>query len=134
MFKMSRDPRVTRFGARLRHTHIDELPQFFNILRGEMSLVGTRPPTPAEVRQYASHHHRRISFKPGLTGLWQVRGNREVPDFEDVVRLDTEYIERWSLWLDAKILALTLRKVYRELLTAMPEDDRETARSDSAET
>ena len=116
MFKMKSDPRVTNFGQLLRRTHIDEIPQFLNVLRGEMSLVGTRPPTPDEVSGYRPHHHRRISFKPGLTGLWQVRGNEEVPDFEDVVKLDTEYIDQWSLWLDMKIIGMTVRKVYREML------------------
>lgn len=133
MFKMRDDPRVTRLGARLRRTHIDELPQFLNVLRGEMSLVGTRPPTPAEVREYDSHHHRRISFKPGLTGLWQIRGNDEVPDFEEVVRLDTEYIDRWSLWLDVRIVAMTLRKVYRSVIADLRESSA-TERKDVAET
>lgn len=111
MFKLKKDPRVTPTGKQLRERHLDELPQFWNVLKGEMSLVGTRPPTPYEVEQYDPHHHRRLSMKPGLTGLWQVRGNGEVSDFEDVVKLDCEYIDNWSLWLDLKIIAQTAWKV-----------------------
>jgi exopolysaccharide biosynthesis polyprenyl glycosylphosphotransferase len=113
IFKMKDDPRVIPTGRVLRHRHLDELPQFWNVLKGEMSLVGTRPPTPDEVAQYQPHHHRRISMKPGITGLWQLSGNGAVNDFEDVVRLDWEYITNWSLWLDCKILAKTVGKVVR---------------------
>lgn len=113
IFKLSNDPRVTPTGRRLRRRHLDELPQFFNVLRGEMSLVGTRPPTEDEVTVYDEHHHRRLSMKPGLTGLWQLSGNGAVRDFEDVVKLDCEYIDNWSLWLDLKIMARTMAKVMR---------------------
>ena len=113
IFKMKDDPRVTSIGRTLRRRHLDELPQFWNVLRGEISLVGTRPPTPNEVAQYQHHHYRRLSMRPGLTGLWQVYGNGGVKDFEDIVRLDCEYIDNWSLWLDCKILAKTVVKVMR---------------------
>jgi exopolysaccharide biosynthesis polyprenyl glycosylphosphotransferase len=113
IFKMKDDPRVTRIGKTLRRRHLDELPQFWNVLRGEISLVGTRPPTPNEVAQYQHHHYRRLSMRPGLTGLWQVYGNGGVKDFEDIVRLDCEYIDNWSIWLDCKILAKTVVKVMR---------------------
>ena len=113
VFKMKDDPRVTPTGHVLRRRHLDELPQFWNVLKGEMSLVGTRPPTPDEVAQYLPHHHRRLSMKPGITGFWQLNGNWAVNDFEDIVRLDCEYIDKWSLWLDCKILAKTVAKVLR---------------------
>ena len=113
IFKMKDDPRVIPIGHVLRRRHLDELPQFWNVLRGEISLVGTRTPTPNEVSQYQPHHHRRLSMKPGLTGLWQLNGNGAVNDFEDVVKLDCEYIDTWSLWLDCKILAKTVVKVVR---------------------
>jgi exopolysaccharide biosynthesis polyprenyl glycosylphosphotransferase len=113
IFKMKDDPRVTPTGGVLRRRHLDELPQFWNVLKGEMSLVGTRPPTPNEVAEYRPHHHRRLSMKPGITGLWQLNGNEAVNDFEDVVRLDWEYITNWSLWLDCKVLAKTAVKVVR---------------------
>jgi len=111
IFKLSNDPRVTPTGRKLRRRHLDELPQFWNVLRGEMSLIGTRPPTEDEVAAYDEHHHRRLSMKPGLTGLWQLNGNGAVKDFEDVVKLDCNYIDHWSLWLDVKILAKTVAKV-----------------------
>jgi exopolysaccharide biosynthesis polyprenyl glycosylphosphotransferase len=113
IFKIKDDPRVTPSGSALRRRHLDELPQFWNVLRGEISLVGTRPPTPDELAQYLSHHHRRLSMKPGITGLWQLAGNGTVDDFESVVKLDCEYIDNWSLWLDCKILAKTVVKVVR---------------------
>jgi lipopolysaccharide/colanic/teichoic acid biosynthesis glycosyltransferase len=108
---MREDPRVTPTGKTLRERHLDELPQFWNVLKGEMSLVGTRPPTTMEVEHYDPHHHRRLSMKPGVTGLWQVKGNGEINDFEEVVKLDCEYIDNWSLWLDLKIIAKTVVKV-----------------------
>ena len=111
IFKMKDDPRVTPTGRSLRERHLDELPQFWNVLKGEMSLVGTRPPTTSEFEVYDSHHYRRLSIKPGLTGLWQLKGNDKVTDFEDVVKLDCEYIDNWSLWLDCKIIAKTVVKM-----------------------
>jgi lipopolysaccharide/colanic/teichoic acid biosynthesis glycosyltransferase len=98
-------------GRLLRSRHLDELPQFWNVLRGEMSLVGPRPPTAQEVSGYSSHHRRRLSMKPGITGLWQIHGNGVISDFEEIVKLDCKYIDDWSLWLDCKILLKTIPKV-----------------------
>jgi len=109
IFKMRNDPRVTRVGQFLRRMSLDELPQFWNVLLGEMSLVGTRPPTPEEVAGYEYKHRKRICIKPGITGLWQVSGRNDIRDFDEVVRLDIEYIDQWSLWLDVKILLKTFR-------------------------
>jgi exopolysaccharide biosynthesis polyprenyl glycosylphosphotransferase len=106
-FKVDGDPRVTRVGRFLRRTSLDELPQVWNVLRGEMSLVGPRPPLPAEVRDYDLWHRRRLSMKPGITGLWQVRGRRD-PEFDHWVEADLEYIDRWSLWLDVQIMFRTI--------------------------
>ncbi|AEI39533.1 sugar transferase [Paenibacillus mucilaginosus] len=108
MFKMDDDPRITPIGRFLRKTSLDELPQFLNILKGEMSLVGTRPPTVDEVSRYKTHHYRRISIKPGLTGMWQIKGRSEVTNFDQVVQLDTAYIDQWSVWLDIKIIFRTV--------------------------
>ena len=113
MFKMDDDPRVTKVGKFIRRTSIDELPQFWNVLRGDMSLVGTRPPTVDEYEQYDSHHKRRLSMKPGITGLWQVSGRSDIQDFEEVVKLDVTYIDHWSLALDLRILAKTVTVVLR---------------------
>ena len=96
MFKMDNDPRITKVGRFIRKFSIDELPQFYNVLRGDMSLVGTRPPTLDEFEQYSSHHKRRLSMRPGITGLWQVSGRSQIEDFEEVVRLDCQYIDNWS--------------------------------------
>jgi exopolysaccharide biosynthesis polyprenyl glycosylphosphotransferase len=112
LFKIRNDPRITRVGAFLRRTSLDELPQFWNVLRGEMSLVGTRPPTPDEVAIYENWQRRRICIKPGITGLWQVSGRNEIRHFDEVVRLDLEYIDRWNLWLDIKILLKTVLVVF----------------------
>ena len=112
MFKMEDDPRVTKVGKFIRKTSIDELPQFFDVLRGDMSLVGTRPPTVDEYKQYESHHKRRLSMKPGITGLWQVSGRSDIEDFEEVVKLDVAYIDNWSLWGDVKILFKTIYVVF----------------------
>ena len=112
MFKMKEDPRVTKIGKFLRKTSIDELPQFLNILMGEMSLVGTRPPTVEEFRQYEARHRRRLSIKPGLTGLWQVSGRNNIDDFEDVVKYDLEYIDNWSVGMDIKLILKTLAVVF----------------------
>jgi len=106
-FKVTRDPRVTRVGRALRRTSLDELPQLWNVLRGEMSLVGPRPPLPNEVAQYDIWHRRRLSMKPGMTGLWQVSARRD-PDFDQWVEQDLEYIDSWSLVLDFKIIARTV--------------------------
>ncbi len=108
IFKIREDPRVTRLGRFLRRYHIDELPQFWNVLRGEMSLVGARPPTVDEAAKYERHHWRRLDMKPGLTGLWQVSGNGSVYDFEQVVEMDRWYVDNWSLLLDLKILVKTV--------------------------
>ena len=106
-FKLSADPRITRTGRFLRRSSLDELPQLWNVLRGEMSLVGPRPPLPDEVAGYDVWHRRRLSMKPGMTGLWQVRGRHDA-DFDRWVRLDLDYIYRWSLWLDIKIILRTI--------------------------
>lgn len=112
MFKMTDDPRITKVGKFIRKTSIDELPQFFNVLKGDMSLVGTRPPTLDEYNRYESHHKRRLSMKPGITGMWQVSGRSNIEDFEEVVKLDVAYIDHWSIWLDFKILAKTVLVVF----------------------
>ncbi|MBC8018046.1 MAG: sugar transferase, partial [Verrucomicrobia bacterium] len=112
IFKIANDPRITPVGRFLRKTSLDELPQFWNVLLGEMSLVGTRPPTPDEVATYEDWHRRRICIKPGITGLWQVSGRSEITDFDEIVRLDLRYIDRWNLWLDIKILLKTCWVVF----------------------
>ena len=107
VYKLVDDPRITPVGRFLRKTSLDELPQFFNVLRGEMSLVGPRPPIPYEVAAYQTWHRRRVlQVKPGITGLWQVTGRSRV-SFDDMVRLDLQYATAWSLWLDLKILMRT---------------------------
>jgi exopolysaccharide biosynthesis polyprenyl glycosylphosphotransferase len=106
-FKITNDPRVTSAGRFLRRTSLDELPQLVNVLRGDMSLVGPRPPLPTEVEGYDLWHRRRLSMKPGMTGLWQVRDRRS-SNFDTWVQADLEYIDRWSLWLDLKILVRTI--------------------------
>jgi exopolysaccharide biosynthesis polyprenyl glycosylphosphotransferase len=111
-FKITDDPRLTRTGRFLRATSLDELPQIWNVLRGEMSLVGPRPPLPREVEGYDLWHRRRLSMKPGITGLWQVQGRREA-DFDRWVELDLAYIDRWSIWLDFKIMARTIPAVFQ---------------------
>jgi exopolysaccharide biosynthesis polyprenyl glycosylphosphotransferase len=110
LFKMRRDPRVTRVGRWLRRFSLDELPQLFNVLGGSMSLVGPRPPLPAEVERYDSSVSRRLLVKPGLTGLWQISGRSDL-SWEEAVRLDLRYVENWSLALDALILVKTVRAV-----------------------
>lgn len=107
VFKMKRDPRVTRFGRFMRRFSIDELPQLFNVLRGDMSLVGPRPPIPDEVDMYETWHRRRLSMKPGLTCIWQVSGRNKV-DFEHWMDMDLQYIDKFSLWLDFTILVRTV--------------------------
>ena len=108
MFKIKDDPRITKIGKFIRTSSIDELPQFINILKGDMSLIGTRPPTVDEVKIYENHHRRRISIKPGITGLWQVSGRSSIQDFDEFVRLDTKYIDEWSILLDIKIIFKTI--------------------------
>lgn len=108
MFKMDNDPRITKVGQFIRKTSIDELPQFFNVLKGDMSLVGTRPPTVDEFEQYNIYYRRRLSITPGLTGMWQVSGRSDIKDFDDVVKLDLKYIDEWSLKQDVKILIQTI--------------------------
>ncbi len=110
--KVKNDPRITRAGNILRRTSLDELPQFLNVLRGEMSVVGARPPIPYEVEDYDLRHRKRLDMKPGITGLWQVSGRNRLT-FEEMVRIDLFYIENWSLWLDLKIILLTLPAVLR---------------------
>lgn len=112
VYKMTNDPRITRIGAILRKTSLDELPQFINVLRGDMSLVGPRPPIAYECHEYDIWHRRRVlEVKPGITGLWQVRGRSRVR-FDDMVRLDLQYVRTWSLWLDLQILAQTPRALF----------------------
>ena len=125
MFKMDFDPRIignkilpdgrkkTGIGQFIRKTSLDEFPQFFNIFKGDMSLVGTRPPTLDEWEQYEPHHRARMAFRPGLTGIWQVSGRSNITDFEEVVKLDTKYINEWSLRLDVKILFQTVLSVFK---------------------
>lgn len=113
MFKMKDDPRITRVGKIIRKLSIDELPQFFNVLSGSMSFVGTRPPTLDEVAKYQTDQWRRISIKPGITGMWQVSGRSNIKDFDEVVKLDVEYIDNWNLWLDIKMLFKTVGVVFR---------------------
>ncbi len=108
MFKIKNDPRVTKVGKFIRKTSIDELPQLFNVIRGDMSLVGTRPPTVDEVSQYKRGQWRRISIKPGVTGLWQISGRNSIKDFDEVVELDLRYIDNWSLYADIAILFKTV--------------------------
>jgi len=110
LFKIQDDPRLTRVGRFLRRTSLDELPQLWNVLRGEMSLVGPRPPIPAEVAGYKAWHEKRLEVRPGMTGLWQVSG-RSLLSFDEMVLLDIYYIENWSLWLDLKILLRTVPQV-----------------------
>lgn len=112
MFKMENDPRITKVGRFIRKTSIDELPQFWNVLIGDMSLVGTRPPTADEFEKYNLHYRRRLSMTPGLTGMWQVSGRSDIDNFDDVVKLDLKYIDNWSLALDFKILLQTILVVF----------------------
>lgn len=111
LFKMDNDPRIIPIGRFMRRMSIDELPQFYNILKGDMSLVGTRPPTVDEWEKYSPHHRARLSFKPGLTGMWQVSGRSDITDFEEVVALDMKYIREWNLGLDIILLFKTIQVV-----------------------
>ena len=123
MFKMDFDPRIignkilpdgtkkTGIGQFIRRTSLDEFPQFINVLKGDMSLVGTRPPTIDEWEKYESHHRARMAFRPGITGLWQVSGRSNITDFEEVVNLDTKYIDNWSIGQDLKIMLKTVKSI-----------------------
>ena|SRR6266566_317996 len=113
LFKIRNDPRITTIGVTLRRWSLDELPQLWNVLVGDMSLVGPRPFFEDDLHSYEDRHFKRLGAKPGITGLWQVKGRSDVIDFEEVVHLDREYIERWSMWMDLAILALTLPAVLR---------------------
>ena len=126
MFKLDFDPRVignkvlpdgrhkTGVGNFIRSFSLDEFPQFYNVLKGDMSLVGTRPPLPSETSLYELHHHARLATKPGVTGMWQVSGRSDILDFEEVVKLDREYISNWSLELDVKIFVKTFLVVLKK--------------------
>ena len=111
MFKMDNDPRITKIGHFIRKTSLDELPQFWNVLIGDMSLVGTRPPTVDEYEKYTPEQKRRLSFKPGITGLWQISGRSAITNFDDVVKLDVAYIDGWTIWKDFEILLKTVKVV-----------------------
>ena len=126
MFKLDFDPRVignkilpdgthkTGIGDFIRRTSLDEFPQFFNVLKGDMSIIGTRPPLISETNLYELHHRARLAIKPGITGMWQVSGRSDITDFEEVVRLDKEYITNWNIGLDIKILFRTVMVVLRK--------------------
>lgn len=126
MFKMDFDPasygnkvlsdgtHKTGVGDFIRRTSLDEFPQFFNVLKGDMSIVGTRPPLISETNLYEPHHKARLAIKPGITGMWQVSGRSDITDFEEVVRLDKEYIENWNIGLDIKILFKTVMVVVKK--------------------
>lgn len=113
MFKMENDPRIFPFGQKIREWSIDELPQFINVLKGDMSVVGTRPPTLDEYKKYEIHHFKRLAAKPGITGLWQVSGRSDITDFEEVVSLDMKYIQNWSIAQDIKIILKTFAVVLK---------------------
>ncbi len=114
MFKNKHDPRITNIGRFLRRSSLDELPQFWNVFKGEMSLVGTRPPTVDEVKFYQPHHWRRLEVKPGITGEWQVNGRSNVKDFEEVVRMDLNYQQKWSLAYDLQLIWKTIWVVFNK--------------------
>jgi lipopolysaccharide/colanic/teichoic acid biosynthesis glycosyltransferase len=114
IFKSKEDPRITGVGKFLRRTSLDELPQFWNVLCGDMSLVGTRPPTVDEVKRYESHHWKRLDVKPGITGEWQANGRSNVSDFEDIVAMDLEYQRRWSIAYDLKLIFQTIWVVFNK--------------------
>jgi exopolysaccharide biosynthesis polyprenyl glycosylphosphotransferase len=113
LFKIKDDPRATRLGRFLRQSSIDELPQLWNVLRGDMSLVGPRPPLPSEVALYQEHHYSRFDMRPGVTGPWQVSGRNRITDFDEVIRLERAYMRHWSIWKDLAILARTIPVVLR---------------------
>ncbi|WP_107670078.1 sugar transferase [Cyanothece sp. BG0011] len=111
-FKNNKDPRITHIGYFLRRSSLDEFPQFWNVLKGDMSLVGTRPPTPDEVKQYNAYHWQRLAVKPGLTGEWQVNGRSMITNFEEVVKLDLSYQEKWSVLYDFQLIFRTILVVF----------------------
>lgn len=112
IFKNDNDPRVTTVGRFLRRTSLDEFPQFWNVLKGDMSLVGTRPPTPDEVENYSSHHFQRLQVKPGITGQWQVNGRSNVLDFEEIVQMDLDYQLKWTSLYDLILILQTIAVVF----------------------
>ena len=114
MFKVENDPRITPIGRIIRKTSLDELPQFWNVLKGDMSLVGTRPPTVDEYETYTPEQKKRLSFKPGITGLWQISGRSNIKNFDDVVKLDVAYIDEWTIWKDIEILIKTIKVVFKK--------------------
>jgi len=114
IFKNANDPRITRVGKFLRRSSLDELPQFWNVLKGEMSLVGTRPPTPDEVEKYEIPQWQRLDIKPGMTGEWQVNGRSSIQNFEDIVQLDLKYQENWSLWYDLQLILKTIQIIFKK--------------------
>jgi len=113
VFKIDNDPRITGVGKFLRKFSLDELPQLYNVIRGDMNLVGPRPPLPAEVKQYKPEWRKRLNMKPGITGLWQVSGRNDIINFEDWVALDLQYIDNWSLKLDLMIIFKTIPHMFR---------------------
>lgn len=112
IFKNEKDPRITRVGCVLRKTSLDEFPQFWNVLKGDMSLVGTRPPTADEVSRYSPHHWRRLDVKPGITGQWQISGRSAIKDFEEIVHLDLQYQAIWSPWYDLQVILKTVAVLF----------------------
>ncbi len=113
IFKNEKDPRITRIGKFLRRTSLDEFPQFWNVLKGEMSLVGTRPPTPDEVDRYEMHHFLRLRVKPGITGEWQVKGRSNISDFEKIVEMDLDYQRKWTRLYDIYLIFMTISIVFQ---------------------
>ena len=111
IFKMKNDPRITRIGKILRKTSLDEFPQFYNVLRGDMSLVGTRPPTIEEVKEYTNNEYQRIAIVPGITGIWQINGRSKITNFDDILKMETDYINRWNIFLDLIIIFKTIKVV-----------------------
>jgi lipopolysaccharide/colanic/teichoic acid biosynthesis glycosyltransferase len=114
IFKNRNDPRVTRVGRFIRRTSLDEFPQFWNVLKGEMSLVGTRPPTVDEVMKYEPHHFQRLLVKPGITGEWQANGRSQVENFEEIVEMDIAYQQKWSFLYDVKLILKTIQAVFKK--------------------
>ena len=114
MFKCLNDTRITRVGRLLRSTSLDEFPQFWNVLKGDMSLVGTRPPTPEEAKQYQKHHWQRLDVKPGITGVWQANGRSSINDFEIVVNMDIHYQQNWSITYDLSLIFQTIWVVFQK--------------------